>query len=116
MTATRRSSRWSPADVDSGVAGPPRRSPAARHPALASAEQPPGCTLAAPGARTPGQPRRRRRGRHPDQPDDTGSARQARAERAARRLILKAAADLLSGPGGLASYLRTRLAPGRSRR
>ncbi len=40
------------------------------------------------------------------------AARQARAERAARRLILKAAADLLSGPGGLASYLRTRLAPG----
>src|SRR6202167_4719158 len=31
---------------------------------------------------------------------------------APRRLILKAAADLLSGPGGLASYLRTRLAPG----
>ena len=27
-------------------------------------------------------------------------------------MILKAAADLLSGPGGLASYLRTRLAPG----
>jgi hypothetical protein len=42
----------------------------------------------------------------------TGAARQARAERAARRMILAAAADLLSGPGGLASYLRTRLAPG----
>jgi len=42
----------------------------------------------------------------------TPAARQARAERAARRLIVKAAADLLSGPGGLASYLRTRLAPG----
>ena len=27
-------------------------------------------------------------------------------------MIVKAAADLLSGPGGLASYLRTRLAPG----
>jgi hypothetical protein len=27
-------------------------------------------------------------------------------------MILKAAADLLSGPGGLAAYLRTRLAPG----
>ena len=48
----------------------------------------------------------------PDQPGGTGAARQARAERSARRLIAKAAADLLSGPGGLASYLRTRLAPG----
>ena len=48
----------------------------------------------------------------PDQPGGTGAVRQARAERAARRLIVKAAADLLSGPGGLASYLRTRLAPG----
>jgi Domain of unknown function (DUF222)/HNH endonuclease len=48
----------------------------------------------------------------PDQPGDAGAARQARAERAARRMILTAAADLLSGPGGLASYLRTRLAPG----
>src|ERR1700691_2094440 len=45
-------------------------------------------------------------------PGDADAARQARAERAGRRLILKAAADLLSGPGGLASYLRTRLAPG----
>ncbi len=54
-------------------------------------------------------------GYHPassEQPTDTRTARQARAERAARRLILKAAADLLSGPGGLAAYLRTRLAPG----
>jgi len=48
----------------------------------------------------------------PDQASDAGAARQARAERAARRMIVKAAADLLSGPGGLASYLRTRLAPG----
>ena len=50
----------------------------------------------------------------PDQPGgtDAGAARRARAERAARRMILAAAADLLSGPGGLASYLRTRLAPG----
>jgi Domain of unknown function (DUF222)/HNH endonuclease len=47
-----------------------------------------------------------------NQPGDADSARRARAERAARRLIVKAAADLLSGPGGLASYLRTRLAPG----
>ncbi len=37
--------------------------------------------------------------------------RQARAMRAARHIVIKAAADLLSGPGGLASYLRTRLAP-----
>jgi hypothetical protein len=43
---------------------------------------------------------------------DAGAARRARAERAARRMISKAAADLLSGPGGLAAYLRTRLAPG----
>jgi hypothetical protein len=64
---------------------------------------------------------------HPATPDETvtpgqhatagqlggaGDARQARAERAARRMILAEAADLLSGPGGLASYLRTRLAPG----
>jgi hypothetical protein len=48
----------------------------------------------------------------PDQPGDADGARQARAERAARKMIVKAAADLLSGPGGLASYLRTRLAPG----
>jgi Domain of unknown function (DUF222)/HNH endonuclease len=48
----------------------------------------------------------------PDRPSDADAARRARAERAARRLIVKAAADLLSGPGGLASYLRTRLAPG----
>ena len=43
------------------------------------------------------------------QPADTAPARQARA---ARQMILAAAADLLSGPGGLAGYLRTRLAPG----
>ena len=48
----------------------------------------------------------------PDQPTGTGAARRARAERAARKMIVKAAADLLSGPGGLSSYLRTRLAPG----
>ena len=34
-----------------------------------------------------------------------------RAARAARQPVIKAAADLLSGPGRLASYLRTRLAP-----
>jgi hypothetical protein len=37
--------------------------------------------------------------------------RRVRAERATRQLLIKAAADLLSGPGGLAAYLRTRLAP-----
>jgi hypothetical protein len=37
--------------------------------------------------------------------------RRARATRAARQIVIKAAADLLSGPGGLAAYLRTRLAP-----
>jgi hypothetical protein len=37
--------------------------------------------------------------------------RRVRAARAARQMVIKAAADLLSGPGGLASYLRTRLAP-----
>jgi hypothetical protein len=37
--------------------------------------------------------------------------RRARAERAARQLIITNAVALLSGPGGLASYLRTRLAP-----
>ena len=47
----------------------------------------------------------------PSQPGDADATRRARGERAARRMIVKAAADLLSGPGGLASYLRTRLAP-----
>jgi len=37
--------------------------------------------------------------------------RRARTARAARQMVIKAAADLLSGPGGMASYLRTRLAP-----
>jgi len=41
-----------------------------------------------------------------------GADRRARAERAARQLIINHAVDLLSGPGGLAAYLRTRLAPG----
>jgi hypothetical protein len=45
-------------------------------------------------------------------PSQPGSAQRGqRAGRAARRMVIKAAADLLSGPGGLASYLRTRLAP-----
>jgi hypothetical protein len=47
----------------------------------------------------------------PGQHGDADAARRARRERAARQLIVKAAADLLSGPGGLASYLRTRLTP-----
>jgi hypothetical protein len=48
----------------------------------------------------------------PGQPGTTDAARRARAERAARRMILTAAADLLSGHGGLAAYLRTWLLPG----
>jgi len=47
----------------------------------------------------------------PGQPGDADATRRARGERAARRMVVKAAADLLSGPGGLASYLRTRLTP-----
>jgi len=45
-------------------------------------------------------------------PEQAQDARRARAARTAREMVIKAAADLLSGPGGLASYLRTRLAPG----
>jgi hypothetical protein len=41
--------------------------------------------------------------------EDATPGRRLRAERAARRLITARAADLLSGPGGLAAYLRTRL-------
>jgi Domain of unknown function (DUF222)/HNH endonuclease len=44
--------------------------------------------------------------------DGADAARWQRAERAARRMVLAAAADLLSGPAGLAAYLRTRLLPG----
>jgi hypothetical protein len=40
------------------------------------------------------------------------AARRERAERAARQIVIAAAADLLSGPGGLASWLRAGLAPG----
>jgi hypothetical protein len=43
--------------------------------------------------------------------DQAEAGRRERAGRAARQMVIKAAADLLSGPGGLASYLRTRLAP-----
>ena len=42
-------------------------------------------------------------------PDAAAAARRLRAERAVRRLITARAADLMSGPGGLAAYLRTRL-------
>jgi hypothetical protein len=38
--------------------------------------------------------------------------RRARAERAARQIVIKNSVGLLSGPAGLASYLRTRLTPG----
>jgi hypothetical protein len=48
----------------------------------------------------------------PDQRGGTDAARRARTERAARTMVLAAAADLLSGPGGLASWLRTRVLPG----
>jgi Domain of unknown function (DUF222)/HNH endonuclease len=44
-------------------------------------------------------------------PEQAQDARRARAARTAREMVIKAAADLLSGPGGLASWLRTRLAP-----
>ena len=42
-------------------------------------------------------------------PGRSGAGRWLRAERAVRQLITARAADLLSGPGGLAAYLRTRL-------
>ncbi len=43
-------------------------------------------------------------------PAGSGAAdRAGRAGRAARQMIVRAAADLMSGPGGLASWLRTRL-------
>src|ERR1700733_6725924 len=67
-----------------------------------------------PGAQ-PATPDQLRPGAQPATADlhgGAGAGRQARSERAARRLIVKAAADLLSGPGGLASCLRTRVAPG----
>jgi Domain of unknown function (DUF222)/HNH endonuclease len=47
--------------------------------------------------------------------DDAGGADAVRRERAARQIVIAAAADLLSGPGGLASWLRTALAPGPAR-
>jgi hypothetical protein len=50
---------------------------------------------------------------HAAHPADAGPARD-RALCAARQMILAAAADLLSGPGGLAAYLRTGVAGGLS--
>ncbi|HUA28732.1 MAG TPA: DUF222 domain-containing protein, partial [Streptosporangiaceae bacterium] len=44
--------------------------------------------------------------------DRAEDSRRTRAARAARQMVITAAADLLSGPGGMAAYLRTRLAPG----
>jgi hypothetical protein len=70
-------------------------------------------TPARPGTAGPGEPA--------DSPEDAtaagsperaGAGARGRAARAARQMVINAAADLLSGPGGLASYLRTRLAPG----
>jgi hypothetical protein len=43
--------------------------------------------------------------------DPAEAARRQRAERAARQIVIAAAADLLSGPGGLAAWLRTGLTP-----
>jgi hypothetical protein len=75
----------------------------------------PGTAPAGPAhPRSPGQGARPAQPAAPGKagPGDAGAARRARADRAARRMIVAAAADLLSGPGGLASWLRTRLAPG----
>jgi len=46
---------------------------------------------------------------HPGTPGSGEADRAGRAGRAARQMIVRAAADLMSGPGGLASWLRTRL-------
>jgi hypothetical protein len=45
----------------------------------------------------------------PPPPGSREAARRGRAERAARDILLARAADLMSGPGGLAAYLRTRI-------
>jgi Domain of unknown function (DUF222)/HNH endonuclease len=94
-----------PWQVQDGPAGPGQDDPAAFGPA-APGRPGDGAQPAAFGPATPDQ------AATPNQPGAAGAARRARAERAARRMIVKAAADLLSGPGGLASCLRTRLAPG----
>jgi Domain of unknown function (DUF222)/HNH endonuclease len=72
-------------------------------PAAASATGQPGA-MGQPGAA--GQPGDMGR---PDAGVANGAeaARRERAERAARQMVLAAAADLLSGPSGLAAYLRT---------
>jgi hypothetical protein len=67
-------------------------------------------TAAQPGAAA--QPGRAVRAGQPGLADDPAAARRERAGRAARQIVIAAAADLLSGPGGLASWLRTGLAPG----
>ncbi len=86
--------------------------PAQDSPAAAAAFGPASTDQPGLDSQPAGQPRPGGQPATADQPRGTGAERQARAERAAGRLIVKAAADLLSGPGGLASYLRTRLAPG----
>ncbi len=50
--------------------------------------------------------------RAPGEDPDAATARRALAERAARQLIIARAADVLSGPTGLAAYLRTGLLDG----
>jgi hypothetical protein len=65
----------------------------------------PGASGASGRAGEPGQPGPGSAGGQ----DPAATGRRMRAERAARRLIVSRAADLLSGPGGLAAYLRTRL-------
>ncbi len=72
-------------------------------PAAPGAPDQPG-PASGPGARHHDDPAAARRARAADD-------RRARADRAARQLIITAAADLLSGPRGLAAYLRTRLTP-----
>jgi hypothetical protein len=54
-----------------------------------------------------------RRGRDPhDEDDEMAAARRARDEQAVRQIIIARAADLLSGPAGLAAWLRTGLLTG----
>ena len=62
-----------------------------------------------PGLPGPGGPSGQGSGGSGGSGPDPSSGRWLRAERAVRRLITARAADLMSGPGGLASYLRTRL-------
>jgi hypothetical protein len=50
--------------------------------------------------------------REPGENSDAAAARRALAERAARQLIIARALDVLSGPTGLAAYLRTGLLNG----